>query len=109
VFNAVLRALVGERADFQLLAAHMLWEVRPVGVDKGSAVTALMARAPFQGRLPVFIGDDVTDEDGMAAARGLGGAGFRVDAAFGRPADVRAWLTRSAAVGDWAPLPGGRA
>jgi trehalose 6-phosphate phosphatase len=78
-------------------------------VDKGSAVTALMARAPFQGRLPVFIGDDVTDEDGMAAARGLGGAGFRVDAAFGRPADVRAWLTRSAAVGDWAPLPGGRA
>jgi trehalose 6-phosphate phosphatase len=107
VFHAVLRALLDGRSDFQLLPAHMLWEVRPVGVDKGSAVAALMARAPFEGRLPVFIGDDVTDEDGMAAARHLGGSGFRVDAAFGDPSGVRAWLARSAAAKDWAPLPGG--
>ncbi|MBS0643922.1 MAG: trehalose-phosphatase [Proteobacteria bacterium] len=106
VFHAVLYALVEKCPSFQLLPAHMLWEVRPVGADKGRAVAALMARPPFHGRLPVFIGDDVTDEDGMNVARSLGGAGFRVDAAFGDPAGVRAWLALSAALGDWAPLPG---
>ena len=63
-----------------------------------------MARAPFSGRLPVFIGDDVTDEDGMRAARELGGAGFRVDTAFRDTNGVRSWLSRSALAGDWAPM-----
>lgn len=74
----------------------MAWEVRPRGVDKGSAVEALMQDAPFAGRQPVFIGDDVTDEDGMRAARGLRGAGLRVPDVFGGPAEVRAWLARCA-------------
>jgi len=100
-----LAALLRDSTEFELLQAHMLWEVRPRGVDKGSAVQALMARAPFAGRQPVFIGDDVTDEDGMRAARALGGAGLRVDAAFGSPAGVRAWLRDAAARGDWPSLP----
>ncbi len=105
VFHAVLRALVAGSPGFQLLPAHMLWEVRPLGADKGRAVEWLMARAPFAGRLPVFIGDDVTDEDGMREARKLGGAGFRVDAAFGDPSGVRSWLARCASAGDWVALP----
>jgi trehalose 6-phosphate phosphatase len=104
VFHSVLRALVATSSGFQLLPAHMLWEIRPLGTDKGRAVEALMARAPFSGRLPVFIGDDVTDEDGMRAARELGGAGFRVDAAFRDTNGVRSWLFRSALAGDWAPM-----
>jgi trehalose 6-phosphate phosphatase len=40
----------------------------------------------------VFIGDDVTDEDGMRAARQFGGQGLRVQEAFGDPAGVRKWL-----------------
>ena len=83
----------------------MLWEVRPLGADKGNAVVALMQRSPFAGRLPIFIGDDVTDEDGMREARKLGGAGFRVDAVFGDTTGVRSWLHRSAEAGDWTPLP----
>ncbi len=105
VFHAVLKALVAGTPGFQLLPAHSLWEVRPLGSDKGTAVALLMEREPFLGRLPVFIGDDVTDEDGMQVARKLGGAGFRVDAAFGDPSGVRTWLAQSAAAGDWAPLP----
>jgi trehalose 6-phosphate phosphatase len=105
VFEATLNALVGGSEGFQLLPAHMLWEVRPIGADKGSAVAALMQIAPFAGRLPVFIGDDVTDEDGMREARQWGGAGYRVDAVFGAPAGVRSWLHRSAERGDWAALP----
>ena len=79
---------------FQAMPAHMAWEIRPRGVDKGSAVTAVMALPAFTGRLPVFIGDDVTDEDGMAVARAMGGAGLFVPRVFGSPAEVRAWLQR---------------
>ena len=51
--------------------------VRP-GADKGSAVRAFMAVEPFAGARPVFIGDDVTDDDGFAAASDLGGFGILV-------------------------------
>ncbi|MDR3538550.1 MAG: trehalose-phosphatase [Acetobacteraceae bacterium] len=104
LFRDALANLVAGRDDFQLLPAHMLWEIRPRGADKGSAVSALMARAPFAGRLPLFIGDDVTDEDGMAVARAMGGGGLQVDAAFGTPAGVRAWLRQAAAIGAWPEL-----
>ena len=105
VFHDALAAMLADAPAFQLLPAHMVWEVRPVGADKGGAVMALMERAPFAGRLPIFIGDDVTDEDGMRAARRWGGAGYRVDAVFRDPEGVRAWLRASAAAGDWARLP----
>lgn len=96
-----LKAMLAGSADFELLPAHMLWEVRPRGVDKGKAVVRLMEFPPFLGRLPVFIGDDVTDEDGIAAAATLGGAGLRVQDTFGDAAGVRAWLAKIAARGDW--------
>ena len=70
-----LARLLAARTEFELLPAHMLWEVRPRGADKGKAVAGLMDRPPFRGRLPVFIGDDVTDEDGIAAAKAMGGSG----------------------------------
>lgn len=105
VFHAALQSMVATSKSFQIHTAHMLWEVRPVGVDKGDAVVALMQRNPFAGRLPVFIGDDVTDEDGMREARRLGGAGYRVDDVFRDPAGVRSWLHLSAALGNWGPLP----
>jgi len=99
-----LLAILSGSTTFELLPAHMLWEVRPRGMDKGKALRALMARAPFAGRKPVFIGDDVTDEDAIRAARALGGAGFQVEPAFGSPSGVRAWLQGAATSGDWPAL-----
>ena len=96
----LLHLLPDQAGRFQLLASHMAWEVRPVGADKGLAVEMIMALPGFEGRLPVFIGDDVTDEDGMAVARRMGGAGLFVPTAFGSPAGVRDWLDRCR--GDWA-------
>jgi trehalose 6-phosphate phosphatase len=82
---------------FALLGAKMACEVRPQGVDKGGAVRALMAQPPFAGRRPVYVGDDVTDEDGIAAACALGGEGLRVGSDFTDAAAVRAWLAGLAA------------
>ncbi len=87
----------GEADRFHVLPAKMAWEVRARGADKGSAVESLMRLPPFAGRRPVFIGDDVTDQDGIDAARRLGGAGYMVPDAFGEPSDVRDWLRRLAA------------
>jgi trehalose 6-phosphate phosphatase len=37
-----------------------------------------MDEPPFRGALPIFVGDDLTDEAGFAAAEDLGGYGVRV-------------------------------
>jgi trehalose 6-phosphate phosphatase len=94
---AVLAPLVAEQPqNFHVSPAKMAWELRPAGLDKGTAVRALMAQPPFAGRLPVFVGDDVTDEDGMREARAMGGLGLRVPEVFGDAAGVRAWLAQLA-------------
>ena len=90
--QAVLDILGDAAAAFTLMPARMAWEVKPRGADKGRAVSSLMARPPFAGRVPVYVGDDVTDEDGMRVARELGGLGLRVQDSFIDPAGVRAWL-----------------
>ena len=88
----VAAAMVASCPGFVLLPGSMIWEVRPAGVDKGSAVRELMASPPFAGRVPIFVGDDVTDRDGIAAAMAMGGAGLLVAETFGTPTAVRAWL-----------------
>lgn len=99
--RALLQRLAETAPDrFHVLSAKMAWELRASGADKGSAVEALMAEPPFRGRMPFFIGDDVTDEHGIEAARRLGGGGVLVPEAFGEPADVREWLRQLAEAGD---------
>lgn len=93
IFHRVLTDMLAGSATHRIGAAHMAWEVKPLGIDKGGAVLALMAQPPFVGRVPVFIGDDVTDEDGMRAARDLGGIGLRVQECFTDAAGVRRWLS----------------
>jgi trehalose 6-phosphate phosphatase len=57
-----------------------------------------MDHAPFAGRLPVFIGDDTTDEPAIAKAKALGGMGLHVQHDFGGQTQaVRDWLAASAA------------
>jgi trehalose 6-phosphate phosphatase len=78
---------------FSVLPAKMAYELRRPSADKGSAVRELMAAPPFQGRRPVFVGDDVTDQDGFAAVEQLGGIALHVETNFaGQPVHVRDWL-----------------
>lgn len=92
--QAILLDLIGASGEFVLTPADMAYEIRPRGIDKGLALRRLMRVAPLAGRVPVFIGDDVTDEDGMRAAHAMGGLGIQVGACFAEgAAGVRAWLT----------------
>ncbi|MDX6019962.1 trehalose-phosphatase [Scandinavium sp. V105_16] len=53
-------------------------EIKPAGINKGAAITAFMQEAPFRGRLPVFVGDDLTDEAGFDAVNAAGGISVKV-------------------------------
>ena len=86
-------------AEYCLQAGKLVVEIRPAGRDKGIAIREFMRERPFQGRIPVFIGDDATDEYGFAVINRLGGYSVKVGA--GRTAarwrlrdvrSVRAWL-----------------
>jgi len=75
-------------------------ELRAPGPDKGAAIATFMAEPPFAGHLPVFLGDDLTDEDGFRAVALLGGYGVVVGPrrptaaiyALAGVGEVRAWL-----------------
>lgn len=99
--EAQLSALPG----YRLQPGNQVIEFVPRGSDKGRAVEALMARPPFTGRMPVFVGDDLTDEAGFAAANRLGGWSVLVGDRAGSTARyalpdigaVLAWLGTSVA------------
>ncbi|WP_136065498.1 trehalose-phosphatase [Modicisalibacter radicis] len=75
-FAAQHRAL-GE--TFELVPGKCVLELRPSGYHKGTAVARLLDEAPtFQARTPVFIGDDVTDEDAFRIVNARGGHSVRV-------------------------------
>lgn len=78
--RALAERVVAEHPSFSVQAGRMVFEVKPRGWDKGAAVRAFMAEPPFAGRRPVFIGDDLTDEFGFAAANELGGLSVLVGA-----------------------------
>lgn len=67
-----------EHPGFTLIPGKMVYEARPAGLDKGTALRAFMQEEPFAGRVPVFIGDDRTDEDAFRAAQELGGIGIKL-------------------------------
>jgi trehalose 6-phosphate phosphatase len=88
-------------APIEVLPGKCVCEIKHSGFNKATGVLELMAHEPFRGRLPIFIGDDVTDESVFALMPDLGGLAFSVGRRakgvadhFDEPRDVREWLAR---------------
>jgi trehalose 6-phosphate phosphatase len=93
IHDAVLEIAANAGSEFEVLPARMAFEIRHRGLNKGAAVDSFMAVKPFRARVPVFVGDDVTDEDGFRAAEALGGKAVDVRTVFeGEAWRVRGWL-----------------
>lgn len=91
--TALAMALAAQHPGLQLQPAHQALEIRVRGPGKASALETFLCAPPFAGRLPVFVGDDLTDEPAIARATALGGRGLHVGRDFtGGPAAVLAWL-----------------
>ena len=56
----------------------MVYEVKPVSINKGMAIEAFMTEIPFKNRTPLFLGDDQTDEDAFKFVNKIGGLSVRV-------------------------------
>jgi trehalose 6-phosphate phosphatase len=86
-------------APMEVLPGKSVCEIKHSGFTKATGVKQLMNHAPFKGRRPVFIGDDVTDESVFAIMPDFNGLAFSVGRRahgvaghFDEPRDVRAWL-----------------
>ena len=90
---------IAAETGLKLQRGDMVAELCTPGLDKGSAVRAFMHEDPFVDSVPVFVGDDLTDEDGFAAARAFGGVSVLVGGARATGADMR--LEDVASVREW--------
>lgn len=95
---------VAQSSGLEIQPGKMVFELKPSGADKGKALRRLMSATPFAGTLPVFLGDDLTDEPAFAAAQDMGGAGILIgdrspsEARYGLPSVEEAvrWLVQAA-------------
>ena len=93
-------------SNYHIQAGKMMFEIKPRGFSKATAIQAFMKESPFSGRRPVFVGDDLTDQDGFAMVEAHGGisvgVGDLVHGQFYLPdvGAVRMWLRQMAALHD---------
>lgn len=90
---------LAHKRGFSLQRGKMVVELRPDGANKGDALRAFMTEPDFADAVPVFVGDDLTDEHAFEAAAALGGAGVLVGPARATAARYR--LDSVAAVARW--------
>jgi trehalose 6-phosphate phosphatase len=106
--TTALRAIAGRIGrGLEVLQGPMVLEITHGGISKATGVRDLMSGAPFDGRRPVYLGDDPTDEPAFAAVEAAGGLSILVGAArptaaryaIGSVAGARSWLCAQFATG----------
>lgn len=71
-------ALLARMPCWTLMRGKFVVEMLPKGANKGQAITAFMQEPPFAGRVPFFVGDDLSDESGFAAVQLQRGVAVKV-------------------------------
>ncbi|MEZ5670342.1 MAG: trehalose-phosphatase [Alphaproteobacteria bacterium] len=99
VVGEATAALVAREPALCAQPGKMVVELKPAGVDKGHAIRRHLGEAPFRGRRPVYVGDDLTDEHGFAAVNAVDGISIRVG--DGAPTLAHWHLASVAAVHRW--------
>jgi trehalose 6-phosphate phosphatase len=93
-------------SNYHIQEGNMVLEIKPRGFTKATAIKAFMKEPPFSGRKPVFVGDDLTDQEGFRLVEDQGGisiaVGERVHGQFRleNASAVRGWLQGIAALHD---------
>jgi len=75
---AAMQAAIAEVDGVRLMFGKMMVEAMTGGVSKGSGIAEFLAEPPFAGRVPVFAGDDVTDEDAFRETNARGGLTIKI-------------------------------
>jgi trehalose 6-phosphate phosphatase len=91
------------RDHWKLASGKMVFEIRPkIDFHKGKAVTEIIKTFPSLGFLPIYLGDDQTDEDafrvlkgrGISVFVGQGGLPSEADFFLQNPDEVQEFLFR---------------
>ncbi|MCJ8052540.1 trehalose-phosphatase [Shinella curvata] len=108
--EGIMRSFAEEAGpDWVLQPGKMVFEIRPARADKGDAVATYLEQPAFAGRMPIAIGDDLTDETMFALANARGGQSIRVGslstptcalAKASSPSAIRSALSTIAAAGE---------
>lgn len=100
--QALAESVTGKFPELTLQPGKCVVEIKPKGVNKGAAIAEFMQQAPFMDRIPVFIGDDLTDEAAFVKVNAMNGISVKVgegqtEAAYRLPdvAAVSQWLAQT--------------
>jgi trehalose 6-phosphate phosphatase len=96
---AAEKALANLSEGYRVVVGHAGLEFLPIDALKSAAIDRFMKIEPFSGRLPVFLGDDVSDEAGFEYVNEMGGISIRVRPT--RPTAAGFALENVAAVRRW--------
>jgi len=93
-------------SEYRLQHGKAVAEILPSAAGKGKVIERFLHAAPYKGRRPVFVGDDLTDENGFKTVNARGGLSVRIGAGetlakvrLGTPADLRHCLSAWASDG----------
>ena len=111
----VMRDALKRSEGIELMQGKCVIDLKPEGFSKGTAIAFFMTEAPFAGRVPVFAGDDVTDEAGFEAVQRIGGHAIKVGPGptlarhrCASVSELAAWLQSAAASLPGTGSPAGR-
>lgn len=93
-------------SEYRVQYGKAVAEILPSAAGKGKVIERFLHEAPYKGRKPIFVGDDLTDENGFKTVNAYGGLSIRIGAGetiakrrLGTPADLRHCLSSWASEG----------